>query len=118
MRRLNAIALAASVVACANPPLGTAQQPTMPIPLHPTNPAVSEAWVNPAVRPGEGEKAQISLLDAPTTLNPHEPLAVTLLVTNTSSERLDGLTVTPRRGPARAARRPGRRSGRPRRRGP
>lgn len=100
MRRLNAMALAASVVACANPPLGTAQQPTMPIPLHPTNPAVSEAWVNPAVRPGEGEKAQISLLDAPTTLNTHEPLAVTLLVTNTSSERLDGLTVTPRRGPA------------------
>lgn len=72
----------------------------MPIPLHPTNPAVSEAWVNPAVRPGEGEKAQITLVDAPRALNPNEPVTVTLLVTNTSGERLDGLTVTPRRGPA------------------
>ena len=34
------------------------------VPLDPNSSDVAPQWVNPAIRPGEGERAQLSLLDA------------------------------------------------------
>ncbi|WP_165164726.1 hypothetical protein [Corynebacterium qintianiae] len=105
MRRPLAAGTAALLLAAAATPMAEAQQTqaqaqAQPIPLHPDNPAVADQWVNPAVRPGEGETAQVRLLSSPAVLGAHDPLRVALLVTNTSDEPLQGLTVTPRRGPA------------------
>ncbi|SDM02240.1 hypothetical protein SAMN04488535_1602 [Corynebacterium mycetoides] len=92
-------AVTAVAAASAFIPVAGAQQ-SLPVALHPDNPAVAQQWVNPAVRPGEGETATVTLVSAPTVLSAHDPLTVTLMVTNTSDEQLEGLTVTPRRGPA------------------
>lgn len=104
MRRALAAAtavLTATAAAAAAAPGARAQQ-AQPIPVHPDNPAVADQWTNQMVRPGEGQDARIDLLQAPTALNIHDPLKVTLRVTNTSAEPMEGLTVTPRRGPATA----------------
>ncbi|WJY69140.1 hypothetical protein [Corynebacterium auris] len=70
------------------------------IPTNPDNPAVAELWVNPNIRPGEGERATVELVAGPESIAAHDPVNVTLRVTNTSNDTLTGLSVTPRRGPA------------------
>lgn len=93
--RLAASATAASTAAC----LLAATSAALPVPLDPYHSEVSEQWVNPAVRPGEGTKAELSLIDAPER-KPNGMFHVKLRVTNRSDDTLSGLAVTPRRGPA------------------
>lgn len=71
-----------------------------PVPVDPRNPQVAEAWVNPAIRPGEGEKAKLTLVDAtPTPTSESAMFHVKLRVANTSDEALEELAVVVRRGP-------------------
>ncbi|AWB85184.1 hypothetical protein C3E79_11135 [Corynebacterium liangguodongii] len=70
------------------------------IPVAPADPSVADQWANPAVRAGEGTLARVSLVSAPAIVGAHDPIKATVLITNTSRERLEGLSLTPRRGPA------------------
>ncbi|MDY5785690.1 hypothetical protein [Corynebacterium sp.] len=72
----------------------------LPIPVSPTDPSVAQQWANPAIRQGEGQRALIELVNAPSTIAAHEPFTATVRITNRSDEPLEGLSVTPRRGPA------------------
>lgn len=71
----------------------------LPVPLDPSHSDVAEQWVNPNIRPGEGEVGELSLVDAPQRQQ-NGMFHVKLRVTNRSEGTLSGLTVTPRRGPA------------------
>lgn len=93
MKRMTVALLALSV---ALAPVAAA----VPAPVSPSDPAVAQQWVNPAIRAGEGTKARISLLDAPSAINAHELFHVKLRVENSSDEPLQALSITPRRGPA------------------
>lgn len=88
MSRASAIAAAALLLAAPA------------VPVSPDSPEVAEEWVNPAARPGEQEKARIELIDAPSAISAHDPLELTLRVTNLSEETLSGLSVVPRRAAA------------------
>ncbi|MCP1388459.1 hypothetical protein M5J20_09735 [Corynebacterium sp. TA-R-1] len=95
-------ALTAAAALCAAAGLTTALTPVvaaLPVPVDPTNSEVAEQWANPAVRPGEGEEAELTLIDAPSSPE-NGMFHVKLRVTNRSKEILDGFSVTPRRGPA------------------
>ena len=70
------------------------------IPTDPDNPYVSGQWANSDIRDGEGERATVELVNGPEVIGAHDPVQVTLRITNTSGETLEGLSVTPRRGPA------------------
>ena len=70
------------------------------IPTDPDNSYVAQQWVNPGIRAGEGERATVELVSGPEVIGAHDPIQVTLRITNTSGETLEGLSVTPRRGPA------------------
>ncbi|GAA1182214.1 hypothetical protein CGLAUT_12200 [Corynebacterium glaucum] len=69
------------------------------VPLDPSNPEVAEEWANPAVRPGEGQVAELSLVDAPSVVE-NEPFHVKLRVINRTDAELRDLTITPHRAPA------------------
>ena len=72
----------------------------LPAPTSPEDPAVASQWVNPAVRPGEGTRASITLVDAPSALNAGEMFHVKLRIHNNTDAPLANLRVVPRRGPA------------------
>lgn len=72
----------------------------LPAPTSPEDPAVASQWVNPAVRPGEGTRASITLVDAPSALNAGEMFHVKLRIHNDTDAPLANLRVVPRRGPA------------------
>ncbi|WKD58427.1 hypothetical protein CAPI_09520 [Corynebacterium capitovis DSM 44611] len=92
------LAALAAFSVCVGPsaPVGAA----LAVPMSPDNPAVSGLWVNPAIRPGEGEQATVELVSAPHSLSAHDPITLTVRVANKSQDTLSGLTVTPRLGPA------------------
>lgn len=69
------------------------------VPLDPNSSDVAPQWVNPAIRPGEGERAQLSLLDAPSATDGSE-FEIKLRLTNLSPDTLSDLAVTVQRGPA------------------
>ena len=103
MPRITVAALTATTAITAATGIPASQagaDPTQPIPLNPDNPVVAEQWINPAIRPEEGQQARVELLSAPGALNAHDPLTLKIRVTNTSTESLTGLSITPRRGPA------------------
>ena len=70
------------------------------VPVSPSSPEVAQQWVNPAARPYEGTSAQVEITHAPAAISAHDPLRITLQVTNTSDDTLDGLAVELRRAPA------------------
>lgn len=95
--RLVALICGASVTAATGAGLPAA---AAPVPVDPTNPQVAEAWVNPAIRPGEGEKAELTLIDAtPNPSTPNSMFHVKLRVSNSSNEAMEDLAVVVRRGP-------------------
>lgn len=69
------------------------------VPLDPNSADVAPQWVNPAIRAGEGEQAQLTLLEAPSATDGSE-FEMKLRVTNLSQRTLSDLTVTVQRGPA------------------
>ena len=71
----------------------------LPVPLDPSHSDVAQQWVNPNIRPGEGEVGELSLVDAPQRQQ-NGMFHVKLRVTNRSDAALTGLAVIPRRGPA------------------
>lgn len=99
MRRAASALAALASAALAGATLAPAAR-GIAIPTDPDNPAVAEQWANPAIRAGEGERATVELLSGPESIGAHDPVNVTLRVTNTSETPLDDLSVTPRRGPA------------------
>ncbi|SDS71342.1 hypothetical protein [Corynebacterium timonense] len=100
MRRAPQVCAAALAGALALSPAAAAPAGGIAIPTDPSNPAVAQQWANPNIRPGEGERATVELVAGPAAIAAHDPVAVTLRVTNTSDETLTGLSITPRRGPA------------------
>ena len=93
-----AAVLAVAALACAGTPItGHAQ----PIPVDPNEPAVAQQWINPQIRPDDGQLGlTLSLVDAPATVPSGNPLSVTVRVRNDSESAVSGLTVAPLRGPA------------------
>lgn len=69
------------------------------VPVSPTNPEVAEEWVNPHVRPEEGQQATIELLEAPQAISAHDPFHAKVRITNTSDNALDNLQVLTRKAP-------------------
>lgn len=106
-RVLPAAALSSVAALLPVAPLSPVAAPTagaLAIPTNPTNPAVAEQWANPGARqdggPHRTEPARVELLSGPESVAAHDPVNVTLRVTNTTTSTLDGLRITPRRGPA------------------
>lgn len=95
--RLVALICGASVTATT----GAATYATAaPVPVEPSNPQVAEEWVNPTIRPGEGKRAKLALIDVtPTPTTEHSMFHVKLRVSNLSDESLEDLSVITRLGP-------------------
>ncbi|WP_257183215.1 hypothetical protein [Corynebacterium cystitidis] len=82
--------------------VGTAT--AIPVPIAPTDEAVADQWVNPAIRPADGDKGvTIDLVHGPTTLEVGEDLSLRIIVRNSSTETVEELHITPRRGPITAS---------------
>lgn len=96
IRPISRLAAAAVAVALAVPS-ATPARAVPAVPVSPKNPEVAEQWVNPAVRPGEGQLARVSLIDAPAVVSAHDPFHVKLRVTNQTDTTLEGLKVLTRR---------------------
>ncbi|MEH0147957.1 hypothetical protein V6D40_09850 [Corynebacterium sp. Q4381] len=95
--RLVALICGASVTAATSAGLPAA---AAPVPVDPENPQVADEWVNPAIRPGEGDKAELRLVDAtPNPSTPNTMFHVKLRVSNSSDETMEELAVVLRRGP-------------------
>ncbi|CAM4356976.1 MULTISPECIES: hypothetical protein [Corynebacterium] len=91
---------AAAVFVVGAPGLSAAGSPeTLPVPTDPSDPSVTDQWVNPNVREGEGALARLAAIEAPDSVQAHDPFHVKLRVTNTSERTLEGLSIVPRRGP-------------------
>lgn len=93
-RTLAALACATLTAATLAPGAGA-----LAVPLDPGHVEVAEQWVNPAIRPGEGSNATLTLIDVPTS-TPNGMFHVKLRVTNTSDHTLSDPVIVPRRGPA------------------
>ena len=92
-------------VACAGGLACTPLQPAvaLPVPTDPKSPAVAEAWANPAVRPTDGLRGELLLVDAPLALPASQSPSmfhVKLRISNHSESPLEGMRITPRRAPA------------------
>lgn len=61
------------------------------VPVSPTHTDVADLWINPAVRPGEGEYARVELVETPRLTQ--NKFHVKLRVTNEEEETLEGLRV-------------------------
>lgn len=97
---LTSVAAVLAVAAIASTGTATA----IPVPVPPTNEAVAEQWVNPAIRPNDGEQGlTLELVRGPTTVAEGADLSLRIAVRNNSSETVDDLSVTPRRGPISAS---------------
>lgn len=89
--RRAAAVLTAAMLSCA----------AQPFPVDPTDPAVAQQWVNPQIRPDDGQQGiKLSLIDAPPTVPSGNSLSVTVRVRNESDADIAGLTIAPLRGPA------------------
>ncbi|WIM67679.1 hypothetical protein QP027_11445 [Corynebacterium breve] len=76
----------------------------LPVPTDPTNPTIHDQWVNTAIRPDDGQqKITVSLIDAPSAITEGDDFKATLAIKNDSKKDVDGLTITPRRGPISAS---------------
>ncbi|WP_018582665.1 hypothetical protein [Corynebacterium pilosum] len=94
--------MAAVLAVAALASTGTAT--AIPVPAAPTNEAVAEQWVNPAIRPNDGEEGlTLELVRGPTTVAEGADLSLRVAVHNNSSETVDDLSITPRRGPISAS---------------
>lgn len=97
-----AAVLAAATLACA--PLTPVIPPSAgvePVPLNPDDPAVAHEWVNPQIRPNDGEQGlTLSLIDAPASVPSGDPASVTVRVSNDTDADISGLTIAPLQGPA------------------
>lgn len=88
--------LAAAVLACAAPVAGAE-----PVPVSPDDPSVAHQWVNPQIRPNDGQQGlRLSLIDAPLTVPSGHAMSVTVRVRNDSEADISGLIITPLQGPA------------------
>ena len=95
-RAVGALGAAALFVVGA-PGLSAAGIPeTLPVPTDPSDPSVTDQWVNPNVREGEGALARLAAIEAPDSIQAHDPFHVKLRVTNTSERTLEGLSIVPR----------------------
>lgn len=95
-RAASAVVAAALSVVSTVGPLAQA----VPVPVYPSDPAVAQQWVNPAIRTNEAAAGLIAELQAaPSNIRAGEPLELTVRVRNTSGSPASGLQLTPRRAP-------------------
>lgn len=76
---------------------GSAQ--AVPLPLEPDDPAVTEQWVNPLLRPDESDdRVSLQLVETqPTAVTPGQPVTVTLELHNHTEQTVSGLQLQPQR---------------------
>ena len=93
--------LAAATCAILLASVGVQPAAAIPVPTDPDHPSVASTWANPAVRPSDGLRGELLLIDAPLSTPAANPAMfhVKLRVTNHSDGVLEGLSVTSRRGP-------------------
>ena len=94
--------LAAATCAVLLASVGIQPAAAIPVPTDPDHPSVASTWANPSVRPNDGLRGELLLIDAPLSTPAANPAMfhVKLRVTNHSDGVLEGLSVTSRRGPA------------------